>query len=847
MDFDKSLKKAKCNLIAGKSPRTGFSLREIDELSKRYSYLTSYRDADGFISDGEHVITSLSTPRPYIHLLSSLHNGVNNQFGSFWDQAGYGFSCLDSVLAGPVTSHKDRSYVPTAPGPLDFRAFYLREKHGKNSVDIWNMNPQAGHDDGAGEDFKTVQGLGFVEISSASHNVESVFKSFVPENDTCEIWTIKLSNSERKKRKLKLFIKLNWDLTVHPGYYFDPRSTSGGDYIESCNALIALQRYKKNALPRTGFMMADRCLDGFDISGESFQGYGYNGLWPQAVAEGKCGNSLGHQPYMGLIGAMEFDVILPANGLWEVNVIVGSTSLDKVKYKKDIKRLQKKYFTVGGVDKAFKRVRSIYAERMQRCCSDSPDHEVDICYNVWLKYQSRNQSRWVRALDQVGYRDVLQDMLGLVQSEPEFVKNNLPVVLNYQLKDGRAIRQFFKYPDTHASNDERMYSDSPLWISDLLVSYVEETGDTSLLDEMVGFYDLKKHQRDESVKKSVYDHCYLGILQAYRTRGQKGLCLVGHGDWNDAIDGLSPKGKGVSVWLSLCLVFAAKRFRKLAVFLKDTRRTKKMDEIILDMSRDINRYGWDKDRYIFGYNDEGVAISSRKSKEGNIYAPSNTWALITGVAQDAGREQIVLNTLAKLNSPLGLHLLDVPYTDKSRSLVGRISDKAPGLSENGSIYTHVHAFFAFGLLSVGMHDEAFKELKKMMPSNTFPDLTTGPLHQWSNFTAGKFHPDYGKNYFSNFTGSCPWYQKCFDHIFGVLADFDGLIIKPAVPSEWGTYRYRKVYQGRTFIFNFERNGSGKTVNSIVVNGVSVELHGNSCRLSMKDFKNRSVNKVKVLF
>ncbi len=85
---------------------------------------------------------------------------------------------------------------------------------------------------------------------------------------------------------------------------------------------------------------------------------------------------------------------------------------------------------------------------------------------------------------------MLQDLLGIVSFDPQFVRNFLPLILNHQVSDGRAIRQFFKYPGTNAPNDERMYADSPVWIADTLVSYLEETGDFALLDEQVGFYDL---------------------------------------------------------------------------------------------------------------------------------------------------------------------------------------------------------------------------------------------------------------------------------------------------------------------------------------------------------------------
>ncbi len=818
--LDRLVEKARRNLLKSESPRRGFSAEQIRSLAERYSHFEGARDEDGFLTYSEHVVTKLNTPRPYLHLMSANHDEEINMYGAFWDQTGLGFSCLDSVLAGAVTSHKDTSYVPTAPLPSDFRAFYIRDETG-SKADIWFMNPQVGRDERRYTHFRCVQGLGFVTIEAERNKIRSAFRTYVPVDETVEIWSVTLFNKSRKQRKLKLFVKLNWGLMIHPAYYFDPRSTSGADVLAELNALIGQQHYKRNALPRTGLMMSDVAFDGFDLSGEAFSGDGHFRYWPEAVEEGNCTNSSGLQPRLGLIGAIQFNITLRPGQSKTVNILVGNTKRQRRDYVRDVKRLGKKFFVGDGVAKQFDRVGRSYERMLARACVDCPDEEVNRAYNVWLKYQAKNTARWIRALDQVGYRDILQDLMGICNFDPGLVRNHLPTVLNYQLRDGRAIRQFFKYPDTDAPNDERMYSDSPLWIADTLVSYVEETGDLAILDKKVGFYDLETHARDESVKKTVYEHCKLGIVSCFGRRGQKGLCLIGYGDWNDPMNGLSKRGKGVSGWLSMALVFAAQRFLRLAEFIGDKKTAAEMTSMVRTMTGNINRGAWDGDHYVFGYNDDGQVAGSQKNAEGRVHCAVNAWALLSGVAASAGREKHLMKVMERLDSPLGYHALDIGYTPKSRDLVGRICDKAPGLSENGSIYTHGHAFYMRGLIAAGMGDRAFYELKKTMPDNTFADISTGPPHQQSNYTVGKFHRHYGQNYFSNFTGSCPWYLKCFDHIFGVLADFDGVQIRPCAPERWKEYRYRKIHLGRTYLVRF-RNISGQCrVSRVVANGTEI--------------------------
>ena len=122
--------------------------------------------------------------------------------------------------------------------------------------------------------------------------------------------------------------------------------------------------------------------------------------------------------------------------------------------------------------------------------SRTPAEDFDRYFNIWSKYQARNQTRFVRALDKIGYRDILQDLLGICDFEREYVRTMLLRTLHYQSEDGRAIRQYEKFPGS--GHDMRMYMDSPVWIPDTLVTYIKETGDFSILKEKVGFFDMDK-------------------------------------------------------------------------------------------------------------------------------------------------------------------------------------------------------------------------------------------------------------------------------------------------------------------------------------------------------------------
>ncbi len=837
--------KAKRNLTGRKPPRAGFGSADAEALATRYSRFEDTRDDDGFLTESALAIYRPDTPRPWLHLMGSVYDKPYGVMGSFCDQTGGGFLCYESVLAGPVTSHKDTSYVPTTPRSTDIREFYLREEVG-GKVLIWPMLTQVGRENEQYRSYACRQHPGWIEIEAARQQVESRLRVFVPVDDTCEVWTITLTNRSNRPRRLKLFARVNWGLESHPSYYFDPRVTSSGEYLKALNALVALNRHMANALPRTGFMMSRTPFKTFDLSGEDFTGGGHCRPFPRAVEEGKCRNSLGLQPYLGLVGALQFDVNLAPGASRTLHVLVGRTEGEPKDYRTHLSGLKSKFFVGQGVEREFRRMREQWAKKLSRVRVRTPDTEIDRWHNVWLKYQQHNTARFTRALDQMGYRDVLQDMLGLCNFDPEYVRKMLPIALNYQLRDGRAIRQFFKYPNTNAPNDERMYGDSPVWIADTLVTYLQETGDFGLLKEQVGFYDLATHRQDNRVTKSVYEHALLGLEGLFRNRGQKGLCLIGHGDWNDAMDGLSKRGKGVSTWLSIALVFAAKRMEHLARYLGDKFTVKQMQHIAESLTQAVNANAWDGDHYLFGYNDDGLALGANANEEGKVHATVNAWALLSGVAKAAGREEQLLEGMKRLATPFGVALVDIPYTQQSREMAGRIADVTPGQFENGAIYTHGQSFYVYGLVCSGRGLEAYQGLKQSLPDNTFPDIATGPPHQQSNFAVGPSHPNFGMNLYSNFTGATAWYLRTIEQMVGVTADFDGLQIAPVAPAEWREYELRKRFRGVDYHFRFRHESGSSKVSLVTVDGKTLEPIAGEYRIPLPKRKTMKPVSVEVV-
>jgi cyclic beta-1,2-glucan synthetase len=123
----------------------------------------------------------------------------------------------------------------------------------------------------------------------------------------------------------------------------------------------------------------------------------------------------------------------------------------------------------------------------------------------------------------------------------------------------------FRYP----------YNDGAVWIPTALLTYINESGDLSVLDEEITFikgdtasntgYDRgTKYEKYSDIctqhTSSVFDHLQRGMDYLYNCRGKRGLVLLLGGDWNDSLNGAGYLGKGEGVWLTIATVKAYNEF-----------------------------------------------------------------------------------------------------------------------------------------------------------------------------------------------------------------------------------------------------------------------------------------------
>jgi cellobiose phosphorylase len=69
-----------------------------------------------------------------------------------------------------------------------------------------------------------------------------------------------------------------------------------------------------------------------------------------------------------------------------------------------------------------------------------------------------------------------------------------------------------------------------MWLILGTISYIKESGDFSILDEMVPF------DNDMSVARTLFDHLTVSFDHVINNLGPHKLPLIGRADWNDCLN-----------------------------------------------------------------------------------------------------------------------------------------------------------------------------------------------------------------------------------------------------------------------------------------------------------------------
>ena len=441
---------------------------------------------------------------------------------------------------------------------------------------------------------------------------------------------------------------------------------------------------------------------------------------------------------------------------------------------------------------------------------------------------------WVSALDRGwptgmrGVRDASNDFQGFLAYDIEQCKEIIENIFSKQRSDGWYPRQVpFGGSDKF---DLRQFVDSACFFTEFVYDYLAYSGDYSILENVYGYYDSE-------LVESGLAHLVKGMeyLLASENTGEHGLTKSRGGDWLDCLNSAGLKGRGETVMVSCQLVMCLKYLAEILKKIGETGAEKYL-AYAEKLKATINEVSYNQDGFYNGvFTDNGVWIFSDNDPDGEkrVYAPTNSYAIISGVAE--GREQEVIKHLETLETDKGYQLFSEPFGKAYIDGIGKMGtgDFQPYFSENASVYNHGSQFFYIrALAEVGDYEKLYKVLNFAMPFNeenhkerdicAAPYAITNCYHLVPSFC--------GRAGFSFLTGSVAMLERSvYNWMFGVRYTLNGLQIKPCLPKEYANSEITLKYLDKTLKVKF--NGYGNQVVAATVNDIIVKAKNNNFELN----------------
>ena len=790
----------------------------------------------GYFDDAnkEYVITTPKTPLPWINYL-----GCNEFFS------------LISNTCGGYTFYKDakllrltRYRYNDCPTDTNGKYFYI-----KDGDTVWNPGWQPTKTEL--DSYECRHGIGYSKFMGSKNGIKANILSFVPINNNCEISRLTLTNESSAEKKFSVFSYVEWCLwNADDDMKNFQRNLSTGEVEVKGSTIYHKTEYRERR-NHYAIYSVNAPIAGFDTSRDDFLG-AYNGPdKPDAVKNGKCTNSMasGWSPiashqldvtlapgesknYIFLLGYIEN----PEDQKWESHQVIN---------KKPAEAMVAKFDTDAKVDAAFAELNEYWDGLLSKYTVESGNDKVNRMVNIWNQYQcmvtfnmSRSASYYESGIGRgMGFRDSCQDLLGFVHLIPDRARQRIIDIASTQFQDGSAYHQYQPLTKKGNSDIGSGFNDDPLWLIAGTNAYIRETGDMSILDEMVPF------DNDMSVAQPLMEHLKRSFDYIVNHKGPHKLPLIGRADWNDCLNlnchstqpgesfqtfGPSEGPVAESVFIGGMFVKYGREYADLCKLQGKNDEAERALKEVAEMEKVLlSDAGWDGKWFVRAYDSYGNKVGGAECEEGQIYIEPQGFCVLAGVGVESGQAITALDSVKeRLDTDYGIMILQPAYTVYHEEL-GEVSSYPPGYKENAGIFCHNNPWVSIAETVVGRGDRAFEIYKKTCPAYTeeISEIHKTEPYIYCQMVAGrdaKFHGQ-GKN--SWLTGTAAWtFVNISQYILGVYPTHEGLSVDPCVPADFGDFKITRKFREGTYHITVKQNGTQKGVKSMTVNGAAVEGH-----------------------
>lgn len=770
------------------------------------------------IDNREFVITRPDTPLPWVNYLT------NGNFNSLISHAAGGFLFYKSPKDSRITRFRYNSLPVDRPGHY----VYLRDKSdGCFWSPTWQPTPEINLDF-----YECRHGLNYTKIRSIFRNIECEIFYFVPLNDDIEIWKINLFNKGEKEVELDVFgfVELCLghalvDLINQPNdqhfnnVYFNRDKQilfASKRYWVTFNKATVAQGNK--AWDRWVYMASSLPIKGFDGKKTNFIGKWRSESNPIAVYKGKCTDS--ETDYGDAVFAIQMNVKIKPMQSLEFPIMLGVVPKEDG-YEEAALNIVNKYRNLKNVKSEINKLKIFWDDYLSGMKIDVPDPLMNLMINCWNQYQTYITFKFSRdasyhhggLLFGRGFRDSCQDIFGPLLTKPEWTKIRIREMSTKQFQKGNVYHCY--YP-LSGGGEVTGHSDTALWLIYAVTYYLKETADFAFLDEITPF--------DDEGSATILEHCFKALDYTFTRLSPRNLALFGPGDWNDTLDYLGRGGKGESVMVTEQIAYALKEIIELLQHLNHPKLSYYQEwyEKIKDA---LNNICWDGEWYWRGTNDQGEIIGSKKNEEGKIFLNVQSWAVISGIADEERLKKAMDSAYKYLNTPKGPKILGPAFRTINPN-IGLATRCVAGKKENAAVFNHPVSWAIVAEYILGRSEKAFAYYKAALPMNEVVGIDRYEVepYVYAEYVTSDEHPTFGQASHSWLTGSSVWMLRgATDYCLGLKPCYEGLKIDPCVPADWESFKAERKFRNTLYRISYKNpNHVKKGVKSITVDGNKID-------------------------
>jgi 1,2-beta-oligoglucan phosphorylase len=493
--------------------------------------------------------------------------------------------------------------------------------------------------------------------------------------------------------------------------------------------------------------------------------------------------------------------------------------------------------------------RLLFAPTVSSPVADQLERVADIVpwftHNAFIHYLSP------RGLEQYtgggwGTRDVTQGPVELLLSAGHTtpIRDLLLRVMRAQNADGDWPQWFMFFERDRAIRAGDSHGDIVFWPVLAVAQYLIASGDASVLDEPVSFF--------EGEDATVWQHIEraLSLIQRRVIQGTA-LAAYGHGDWNDALQPADPAMREhmCSAWTVTLhhqvLTTLGRALRVIGREQDAPRFDKWAEEVRRDFQRLLIVDGVLTGYALFEGEQVRYLLHPRDAVSGARYS---SLAMIHALLEDLftpeqAREHMRLMD-EHLLGPDGIRLFDrpLPYHGGPQRFFQRAESATYFGREIGLMYMHAHLRYAQALARMGEADRFFKSLCQANPIGIRSVIQQATLRQancyysssdaafedryqasaeYERIKLGRVGLDGGWRVYSSGAGIA--LGLIVRRFLGLNLEADALSIDPVIPTSLNGLRVELDFFGKPLEITYQIKGAGCGVSAVEINGTSVQF------------------------